>query len=65
MAEGLRRAGNDLTNETLVNALEAIRDHDIGLGVPLNYGPSEHQASHKVWGTIIDGGGRFRILELQ
>ena len=65
MAEGLRRAGNDLTNETLVNALEAIRDHDIGLGVPLNYGPSEHQASHKVWGTIIDGGGRYRILELQ
>jgi serine/threonine protein kinase/ABC-type branched-subunit amino acid transport system substrate-binding protein len=65
LAEGLRRAGTDLTNETLVDALEAIRDHDIGLGVLLKYGPSEHQASHKVWGTIIDGGGNYRILELQ
>ena len=65
MAEGFRRAGKDLTNETLVDALESIRDHDIGLGVPLNYGPSEHQASHKVWGTILDGRGIYRILELQ
>ncbi len=65
LAEGLRRAGKDLTNETLVEALEAIRDHDIGLGVPIRYGPSEHQASHKVWGSILDGGANYRILELQ
>jgi serine/threonine protein kinase/ABC-type branched-subunit amino acid transport system substrate-binding protein len=65
MAEGLRRAGKNLTSETLVDAFESIRDYDIGLGVPLSYGPSEHQASHKVWGTIIDGSGNYRMLELQ
>jgi hypothetical protein len=63
--EGLRRAGDNLTTESLVEALETIRNLDLGLGTPLSYGPSEHQASHKVWGSVLDASGSFQILELE
>jgi ABC-type branched-subunit amino acid transport system substrate-binding protein len=65
LAEGLRRAGDNLTTETLVSALESIQDFDLGLGSPIHYGPSEHQASHKVWGTVLDRSRRFNFLELE
>jgi ABC-type branched-subunit amino acid transport system substrate-binding protein len=64
-AEGLARAGHNLTTETLVEALESIRNLDLGLGTPLHYGPSEHQASHKVWGTVLDRSGYYQILDLE
>jgi len=63
--EGLKRAGANLTTESLVDALETIRYHDLGLGTQIYYGPSEHQASHKVWGTIIDAAGQFKSLDLE
>jgi branched-chain amino acid transport system substrate-binding protein len=44
------------TRETIVEALEALGQFDIGLGVPLRLGPSEHQACHRVWPTIIHDG---------
>ncbi len=65
LVEGLRRCGKDLTTEKLVEALESIHNLDIGLGTPIQYGQSEHQASHKVWGTVLDSAGQFRILELE
>src|SRR6185369_12707645 len=40
-AEGLRKAGRDLSSEKLVDALEAMTVFDPGLGTPLHYGPSE------------------------
>ncbi len=46
-------------------ALEAIQGLDAGIGVPLTFGPSEHQASHKVWGTVMDGKGVFRAIDLE
>jgi ABC-type branched-subunit amino acid transport system substrate-binding protein len=63
--EGLRRAGASLTTERLVDALESIRSHDLGVGTPINYGPSEHQASHRVWGTVLDASGVYRMLDLE
>ena len=64
LLEGLRRAGRNLGTEELVNALESIRGLDVGLGVPLSFGMSEHQASHKVWGTVLDAAGVFQPLDL-
>ena len=29
---------------------------DIGTGVTVNYSKIEHQASHKIWPTVISGG---------
>jgi len=65
LVEGLVKAGKDVNAETLVNALEQVRQLDLGIGVPLSFGPSEHQASHKVWGSVMDGKGRLRPLDLE
>ena len=64
-AEGLRRAGHDLDTEKLVDALESIHDYDLGVGTVMGFGMSEHQASHKVWGTVMDGQGQFRTLDME
>ena len=42
----------------------AALDLDLGIGTPITFGPSEHQASHKVWGTVLDNQGRYQILDL-
>ena len=65
LAEALKRAGPQLDTEKLVDALEAIQGFDIGLGTPINFGPSEHQGSHKVWGTQLDNTGRFKPIDLE
>ncbi len=65
LAEGMRRAGRDLTTERLVDALESIRDYDIGIGTVLNFAMSEHQASHKVWGTVLDAQGQIQSLDME
>jgi ABC-type branched-subunit amino acid transport system substrate-binding protein len=64
MAEALKRAGPEVNTETLVNTLEGIRGLDLGLGAAINYGPSEHQASHKVWGAMLDAKGVYQNLDL-
>lgn len=65
LIEGLKAAGRNLTTDGLVDALENIHGLDLGLGVPLSFGLSEHQASHKVWGTVLDATGNFQHLELE
>lgn len=65
LIEGLQRAGRSLTTENLVSALENIKSLDVGIGTALTFGPSEHQASHKVWLTELDGQGNFRALHHQ
>jgi len=44
------------TREAVVNALEGLGDFDIGLGCDLALNPTEHQASHRLWPTVIHGG---------
>jgi ABC-type branched-subunit amino acid transport system substrate-binding protein len=61
----LKRNGPQLDTERLVATLENVRGLDIGLGTPVNFGPSEHQGVHKVWGTQLDANGRFQPIELQ
>jgi ABC-type branched-subunit amino acid transport system substrate-binding protein len=65
LVEGLKRAGKDLTSESLVAALEGIRDLDLGVGAPITFGPAEHQGSHKVWGTALEPGGSYKAIELE
>jgi serine/threonine protein kinase/ABC-type branched-subunit amino acid transport system substrate-binding protein len=64
-AEGVRRAGRDLDTERLVDSLESVREYDMGIGAILNFGMSEHQGSHKVWGTVIDANGHFQTLDME
>jgi eukaryotic-like serine/threonine-protein kinase len=65
LCEGLKRAGDNLNTDTLIDALESIRDLDVGTGAPLSLGPSQHQASHKIWGTVLDSTGHYRDLDLE
>ncbi len=65
LIEALKRTGAQLGTEKLIDVLEGMRDLDLGLGVPLNYGRSEHQASHKIWGTALDENGKYQAIELE
>lgn len=57
--EGLRRAaGKNLTRESLVTALESMRDYNMG-GFTVNYGPQNHEGSRFTDLTIIGRGGKF------
>ena len=54
LVEALKRNGLQLDAERLVDSLENLRDFDMGLGTPVSFGRTEHQAVHKVWGTELD-----------
>ena len=54
--EGLKKAGPNPKRESIIDAIESLNNVDIGIGVPISYSKSNHQASHKVWPTIIKGG---------
>jgi ABC-type branched-subunit amino acid transport system substrate-binding protein len=64
LVEALKRAGPQFDTDRVVNALEGMRDLDLGLGVPINFSPSDHQAVHKVWGTQLDASANYQSLEL-
>jgi len=65
LIEGLKRTGPQLDTERLVDSLENLRDLDLGLGTMVNFGRTEHQGIHKVWGTQLDTNGRYQPIELQ
>ena len=65
LLEGVKRAGRQLDTEKLVETLETVRDFDMGLGAPISFGPSEHQCSHKVWGTQLNDYGRYQAIDLE
>ena len=65
LIDALKRTGAALDTEKLVDALEATRNLDLGLGVQLNFARSDHQASHKIWGTALDETGRFQPIDLE
>ena len=64
LCAGLEKAGPNLTADKLVEALETIQGLDFGIGTKISFGPSEHQASHKVWAVTLDGQGQFGNLDL-
>ena len=53
----LDKIEGQLTREAIVDALEKLGQFDLGLGEPLNLSPNEHQASHRIWPTILKDGG--------
>ena len=65
LIQALKRTGPQLDTERLIDNLEGMRNLDLGLGTPLNFGRAEHQASHKIWGTAIDDNGRYQPIELE
>jgi hypothetical protein len=65
LIDAIKRTGPQLDTEKLIDVLENVRNLDLGLGVPLGFGRAEHQASHKIWGTAIDGNGKYQAIEFE
>jgi branched-chain amino acid transport system substrate-binding protein len=65
LIQAIKRSGPQIDTERLIDTLENMRNLDLGLGTPLNFGKGEHQASHKIWGTAIDDNGKYQPLELE
>ncbi|WP_316232146.1 ABC transporter substrate-binding protein [Bradyrhizobium sp. SZCCHNR1051] len=65
LIQALKKAGPQLDTERLIDTLESMRNIDLGLGALLNFGPAEHQASHKIWGTALDETGAYQAIELE
>ncbi len=56
VAEGLRRAGHNPTRAGLRQALESMRNVDLGIGAPLSFGPERHQGLDSVYFTRVEAG---------
>ena len=65
LIEALKRGGPQLDSEKLVDAFENMKDFDLGLGTAITFSKSEHQGSHKVWGTQLNEAGNYEPMELQ
>jgi len=65
LAEALKRTEWDLDTEKLVQRLENLHSFDMGLGTLISFGQTEHQGSHKVWGTQLDAEGHYQPIDLQ
>jgi branched-chain amino acid transport system substrate-binding protein len=65
LVEALNRAGRQPDTEKVVTELESIHGLDLGLGVPISFGKSEHQGLHKVWGTQLNESGKYEPIDLQ
>ncbi len=68
LIEGLKRArseGKQLDAEKVLLALESMKGLDLGIGVPISFTPKDHQASHKVWGSMLDASGTYQAIDLE
>ncbi len=65
LIDALRRCGQQIDTERLIDILENTRNLDLGLGVPLGFTRGEHQASHKIWGTALDETGKYQPIEIE
>jgi serine/threonine protein kinase/ABC-type branched-subunit amino acid transport system substrate-binding protein len=63
--EALRQAPVSLTTEKLVDSLERFKAVDLGFGAQLSFSLSEHQGSHKVWGTRLDESCAVQSADLE
>jgi ABC-type branched-subunit amino acid transport system substrate-binding protein len=62
LAEGLRRAGRNLTPETLIKALETMKDWQGGIGSPLTFTPTDHQGAKDVYFVQVQPDGSWKKL---
>jgi len=67
VADGLRKAGADVTREKFVDALESLHDVDIGLGADakLMFSAHHHQGIDHVYPTMIQNGKPQMITDWQ
>jgi ABC-type branched-subunit amino acid transport system substrate-binding protein len=55
MVEALRRSGPNPTRLAFRQALESLKNFDLGIGAPLSFGPERHQGLDNVYFTRVEG----------
>jgi ABC-type branched-subunit amino acid transport system substrate-binding protein len=55
VVEALRRAGANPTRAGFRQALESLKNLDLGIGAPLTFGPERHQGLDGVYFTRVEG----------
>jgi len=63
IVEGLRRAGPNPTRSGFREALESLRNFDLGIGAPLSFGPERHQGVGSVYFTRVENARRVSIVD--
>lgn len=61
LVEGLKRAGPKLTREGFLDAIESIRDFNVGPGMVASFSPEDHQGMDRVYFTRLER-DEFRLL---
>jgi ABC-type branched-subunit amino acid transport system substrate-binding protein len=61
LIEALRRTGRDITREGFIRAMESIKEHYVGIGAVINFGPRDHQGIDDVYLTEIKS-GRLQLI---
>jgi ABC-type branched-subunit amino acid transport system substrate-binding protein len=62
LVEGLRRAGDGLTREGFIDAIESIRDFGLDPEIALSFSPRDHQGLDRVYFTRLSQ-GQFALIE--
>ncbi|MGE5259062.1 MAG: ABC transporter substrate-binding protein [Hyphomicrobiales bacterium] len=62
LVEGLQRAGEDLTRERFINAIESIRDLSLGLDINIAFSATDHQGMDRVYFTQLEN-GQFSLIK--
>ncbi len=63
LVEGLRRAGRDLTTESLIEALETLDGWE-GSGPPITYGPDQRQGTRAMFlARTVEGGTAVKLTD--
>jgi branched-chain amino acid transport system substrate-binding protein len=50
----LKSISGDINRESIIDAIENMKDIDIGIGFMIDYSKTNHQASNQIWPTIIE-----------
>jgi ABC-type branched-subunit amino acid transport system substrate-binding protein len=61
LIEALRRTGRDISREGFIRALESIKEHYVGIGAVINFGPRDHQGMNDVYLTQVKD-GHLRLI---
>ena len=61
LVNGLRNAGDHPSRESLITAMESIKNYNIGTGETVTYSNTQHTASKKLWATMINK-GEFQLV---
>jgi ABC-type branched-subunit amino acid transport system substrate-binding protein len=61
LVEGLKRAGPRLSREGFLDAIESMRDFNVGPGMVASFSPEDHQGMDRVYFTRLDQ-DEFRLM---